>query len=173
MNTVESIIKEELGKTLVDLVVKELKGWAKKELNYLRYALNTPVLIPVTEKLYVFSDYTIQIVDDFSHIVKKDGKFIHNFINKKAAILYIALEKTRNFVISHELLERDKITSKMHNELLFYTSKLTHYKKVDNFKKELWLSRYLESRAQYNQSKRELEKTISNAKYMKIWDKIL
>lgn len=173
MNKVESAIKEELGKTLIDLVIKDIKRWAKKEINYLRYALNVPVVIPVNNQLYIVNDYTIQIEDDTNHIVKKDGKLIHNFLNKKAAILYVVLEKTRNFTSSTELLERDKIAAKMHSEMAFYTKKISNNTKTDNFKRELWISRYLESRVQYKQAKRELEKTISNAKYMKIWDKIL
>lgn len=173
MNKVESIIKEELGKTLIDLVIKDIKGWAKKEINYLRYALNIPVLIPINNQLYVVSNYTIQIFDDTNHIVKKDGKLIHNFLNKKAAILYVVLEKTRNFQLATELLERDKIAAKMHSEITFYTKKISIRTSEDNFKKELWIARYLESRAQYKIARRELEKTISNAKYMKIWDKIL
>jgi len=173
MNKVESIIKEELGKTLVNLAVREIKGWAKKELNYLRYALNVPVVIPVNDQHFVIDEYTIFIKDDHNHIVKKEGKLIHNFINKKAAIIYIVLEKTRNYFIAYELIERDKIAGKMYNELMLYTSKLTNRKPYDTFQKELWISRYLESKAQYSQAKRELEKSISNAKYMKIWDKIL
>jgi hypothetical protein len=173
MNKVESIIKEELGKTLVDLAIKEIRGWAKKELNYLRYALNIPVVIPVNNQHYVIDEYTIYITDDYNHIVKKEGKLIHNFFNKKAAIIYIVLEKTRNYSMAQELTERDKIAGKMFNEFMFYSSKLTSGRPQDTFQKELWISRYLESKAQYSQSKRELEKTISNAKYMKIWDKIL
>jgi hypothetical protein len=173
MNKVESIIKEELGKTLIDLAVREIKGWAKKELNYLRYALNVPVVIPVSNQHYVIDEYTIHIKDDHNHIVKKEGNLIHNFLNKKAAIIYIVLEKTRNYSIAQELMERDKTAGKMHNELMFYSSKLTSKTPHDTFQRELWISRYLESKAQYNQAKRELEKSISNAKYMKIWDKIL
>lgn len=173
MNTVESIIKEELGKTLVDIVIKDIKGWAKKEINYLRYALSIPVVIPINDKLFVVNEYTIQIIDDTNHIVKKDGKLVHNFLNKKAAMLYVVLEKTRNFTLSNELLTRDKIAAKMHSEITFYTKKISNKTAEDNFKRELWISRYLESRAQYHLAKRELEKTISNAKYMKIWDKIL
>lgn len=173
MNKVESAIKEELGRTLVNLAVRDIKRWAKKEVNYLRYALNIPVLIPVNNQLYIVNEYTIQIENDTNHIVRKEGQFIHNFLNKKAAILYVVLEKTKNYTSSNELLQRDKIAAKMHSEIQFYTKKLTNNLTKDTFKKELWISRYLESKVQYNQAKRELEKTISNAKYMKIWDKIL
>lgn len=173
MNKVESIIKEELGKTLVDLVIKDIRNWAKKEVNYLRYALNVPVMLPVSNQLYVINEYTINITNDTNHVVKREGKLIHNFLNKKAAILYVALEKTRNYTLSQELLNKDKIAGKMHNELYFYGNKITNFKQIDNFKKELWISRYAESRAQYQRAKRDLEKTIANAKYIKIWDKIL
>jgi hypothetical protein len=77
------------------------------------------------------------------------------------------------YKLSQELLNNDKKASKFFNELTFYTEKFKKNKNKELSKKELHISRYLESKAQFNLAKSELEKSIRHAKYIKIWDKIL
>jgi hypothetical protein len=173
MNKVESIIKEELGQTLVDLAVKEIKAWAKKELNYLRYALDYPVFVQLNSNTLVVGKFNVITKNEYNHIVKQENKIIHNFYSKKAAILFCTLDRLNYDKISRDLLERDKKVAKFHDELEMYTAKLKQKKSTENFKRDLWISRYLESKAQFRVALTELKKTIRNAKYMKIWDKIL
>lgn len=173
MNKVESLIKEELGKTIIDLALREIKTWAKKELNYLRYTLDYKVVIPVNKKSYLIGNHLILFKDKYSYLLKRDNKLIHNFYNKKAAILYVILERTGKYKFAKELLEQDKKVRNYYFDLTFYTNKLTKKSKKDFFKKDLFMSRYLESKAQYKQALKDLEKSISNAKYMKVWDRIL
>jgi hypothetical protein len=173
MNKVESIIKKELGQTLVDLAVKEIKAWAKKELNYLRYALDYPVFVQLNSNQLIVGKYRVISKNEFAHLVKLENKIIHNFYSKKAAILFCALDRLNYDKISRDLLERDKKVAKFYDELEMYTDKLKQRKSAEHFKIDLWMSRYLESKAQYKVALSELKKTIRNAKYMKIWDKIL
>jgi hypothetical protein len=172
MNTVESLIKDELGRTIVDLAVREIKSWAKAELNYLRYALDYKVVIPINKKTYAIGNYVIIFKDKKNYFLKKENKLIHNFYNKKAAILYVIFEKTRKYNLARDILEKDKTVSNYYYNLNFFKDKLTQ-KSINFFKKDLYMSRYLESNAQYNHALKDLEKSISNAKYMKVWDRIL
>lgn len=172
MNKVESHIKEELGKTIIDLAVKHIKHWAKKEINYIRYALDYPLIIPVSEKKLVIAGHVILLDLQHNNIVYKDSKLIHNFVSKKAAILFCVFEKLNNFQKANEILHLDKKVGTLYDDLSLFKTKLSE-SKIDNFKRELYLARYNDTKLKFYTYKRELEKSINNAKYMKIWDKIL
>lgn len=173
MNKVESIIKEEIGQTIVNLAIKEIKLWATKELNYLRYSLNKPLIFPINEKNWLIGNFIIKAVDTYRFEVKKENKLIHIFYSKKAAVLYTIFEKTKNYTAANDILTKDKIAAKNYDEYIFYKSKLDGKSKIDPFKYQLWQARYQNSKFQLAAAQRDLTKTISNAKYMKIWDKLL
>lgn len=172
MNKVESIIKEELGKAIIDVAVKQIKTWAKKELNLLKFALDYPLIIPINQTKFIIDTFTISVESKNCVIVTKDNKLIHNFYSKKAAIFYCIFEKLCHYNLAFDVLNRDKKVAQVHDDLQFYSTKLTS-KKYDSFKKELYYLRYLDSKIKMQTYQRDLEKTITNAKYMKIWEKIL
>lgn len=174
MNTVESIIKEELGKAIINLAVRDIKSWARKELNVLRQQTTYPVILSTDGKKIIIGNYTIEIVNDNCNTVIYDSHKIHTFYSKKAALLYCLHEKLGQLNKSLEILSIDKKVSQVYYDLAFYSAKLINKtSKLDTFKKQLYYSRYFEAKIKYQNYKRELEKTIANAKYIKIWDKIL
>lgn len=172
MSKVESIIKEELGKAIVEVAVKQIKTWAKKELNLLKFALDYPLIIPLNNTKFVVDTFTIIIENKHCVAVLNDKTLIHNFYSKKAAILYCLFERLGYYGLGFDILNRDKKVAQVHDDLQFYTKKITN-KKCDAFKKELYYLRYLDSKIKMLTYTRDLEKTITNAKYMKIWEKIL
>ena len=172
MNKAELIIKEELGKALINLAVGHIKLWAKKELKSLKHTLDYPLILAVNDKKISVDKFIILFDHDHSFQVRKDNTLIHNFYSKKAAILYCVFEKMNKFTVSSEILDRDKKVAQVYHDLEFFTKKLAT-KNLDDFKKELYYFRYLDSKIKIHTYKRDLEKTLSNAKYMKIWDKIL
>jgi len=172
MNKVESIIKEELGKAIIDVAVRQIQTWAKKELNLLKFALDYPLIIPLNETKFIIDNFIINIENQHCIVVTKDKKLIHNFYSKKAAVLYCFFEKLGYYNLGFDILNRDKKVAKVHDDLKFYIQKLTS-KKVDTFKKTLYYLKYLDSKIKMQTYNRDLEKIITNAKYMKIWEKIL
>lgn len=173
MNTVESIIKEELGKTLVDIALKKIKSWAKKELDYIRHAIDYPVCMPINESVWVIGDFTIYLLENHRYMLKRDNKEIHIFYSKKAVVLYAVFEKLHSFSIADDILRKDKVVAKLFDDLEFYTAKIMKSNGADQFKKQLWQSRYFHIKLQFVAAKRDLEKTLESAKYNKIWEKIL
>ena len=174
MKTVESTIKEELGRAIINIAVRDIKTWAKKELNFLRQQTKYPVILSTDNKLIIVGYYTIEIKDEHSNLVFYEKNQIHSFYSKKAALLYCLYEKFKQLNKSLEILYLDKKVSQMYNDMHFYADKLSNKSlRIDEFKKQLYYSRYYDAKIKYQTYKRELEKTITNAKYIKIWDKIL
>jgi len=172
MNKVESIIKEELGKTLIDLTVKHVKDWVKKELKYCKYTSKTIIIFPLNNKNTLIGNFLLTELDNSIFEVKKEHKKIHEFYNQKAAILYCIFENLKKFDISFEILCLDNKVGASYKDLEFYKIKI-HSKQNDLFKRQLYISRYNQSKSNFESYSRELKKCLTNAKYMKIWDKIL
>jgi hypothetical protein len=172
MKTAVSYTNEELGKILVNLAIHKINHWAKSELNYVRHALEKPLLIPISNNLWVIGDYVIQNIDSHRFKVTKNKITIHTFYSKRAAIFYAALSKVKQYKIADKLLDADIKVARLYDECEFYSNKITSKQKKDNFKLTLWSNRYLNFKMQLHPAKNDLEKTIRSAKYMKIWESL-
>lgn len=173
MKTAESHIKEKIGKFVVDYAISQVNHWAKQEINYIRHALDYPVVVPINDKHWVIGTYHIKTLGTHRYRVSTDGKEIHTFYSKKAAVFYVVLTRMQLYKTADGIIDEDRLVAKYHDELELYASKLVNSKKADNFKYQLWQTRYLETKSQFASSKIELEKRLNSAKYMKIWEKIL
>lgn len=172
MKTAESLLKEKIGKFVVDYAIDHVNQWAKQELNYVRYALDYPVVVPVN-KNWVIGKFYVKNIGPHRYHVSADGKEIHTFYSKQAAIFYAVFTKVKCYKTADTLLEKDQLTAKLFDEFERYGKKLVNSKKADNFKYQLWQTRYLESKSRLAVAKEDLEKKLISAKYNKIWDKIL
>jgi hypothetical protein len=173
MKTAESHIKNEIGKLIVDLALSKVNIWAKKELNYIRFALNYPIVMPINSNLWVIGDYIIKNVGQHRYKVTQDNKIIHTFYSRPAAVLYAALSKMRYYKTADGLLNADIDVARIYDELEFYTFKLTSKNKKDPFKTQLWQARYNDYKLRFNPAREELEKRILSAKYIKIWETLI
>lgn len=173
MKTVESYTKEELGKILVDFALLKINHWAKSELNYIRYSLNKPLLIPINDNLWVIGEYVIYNIDNHKYKVLKDKILIHTFYSKKAAVLYAAFNKIKNYKTADKILHADTKVSRLHDECEFFYRKINSKGRKDSFRLDLWLNRYKDYKMQLVPAKIDLEKTLGSAKYMKIWETLL
>lgn len=172
MKTAGSYTNDELGKILVNLAIDKINHWAKSEINYIRHALEKPVLIPISDNLWVIGNYAIHTIDNHRFKVTKDKITIHTFYSKKAAVFYAALDKAKQYKIADKLLEADTRVSRLYDECEFYSKKIAANRKKDNFKLELWSNRYQNFKMQLHPAKNDLEKTLRSAKYMKIWESL-
>ena len=173
MKTAESFIKKEIGKLIVDLAIAKVNHWAKSELNYIRFALDQPVVIPISNTLWVIGGFYIKHLGPHQYKVSQDSTLVHIFYNKQAAVLYAALTKAHYFKTADSILAADREVAKLSDELEFYSKKLTSKSKKDPFKRQLWYTKYNDLKLKYIPAKEELEKRISSAKYIKIWDKLI
>lgn len=171
MKTAESHIKEEVGKLLIDLVITGFRQWAKNEVNYIRYALNYPAILPINEKTFVIGNFRIENAGSHCYKVSKDKTHIHTFFNKKAAIFFCVFTKIKYFRLADNILAKDIAVSKLYDDIQFFQSKATTT--TDSFKRQLWQSRLSELSSKFGLAVRELDKILISARYNKIWSTIV
>lgn len=169
-----SSIKNDLGKFIITLALDRVDKWARKELAIIRHIEDTPFCIPLSHNSWLVGSYEIHQLDPHAFKVAQGDKAIHVFYSKQSAIFYTVFSKQHYYKMADKLLTKDQKVGKHYNDLNFYTKKLKTFKKSNNdFKYQLYYSRYLEAKSMFNLSLEDLEKTLSLAKYYKIWDKIL
>ena len=173
MKTTESFTREDLGKIIVNIAMSRLDRWAAAEVNYLRYALNRPVVIPLSDKHWVIGNFNIKNIGQHRYTVIEESRTVHVFYSKQAAVLYAALTKVKNYKLADLILNEDQVAAKLYDELEFYTKKLQNKPGNDSFKYQLWQTRYNETKFKFAAARQELAKTLESAKYSKIWDNIL
>jgi hypothetical protein len=173
MKTAESLIKDEIGKTLIDLAIHKINHWARSELNYIRYVLDKPILIPINNKLWIIGNYAIQHIDTHKYKVTRDKEIVHTFYSKQAAVFYTALTKIKQYRLADGLLYADIKVARLYDECEFYSKKINSPGKKDSFKLDLWLSRYNNVRMKLSPARNDLEKRITSAKYIKIWETLI
>ena len=167
-----SSTKSDLGKLLVNLAINKVEHWAQREFNNIRNSNKFPICIQLTDKSWIIGNYELHQLGPHKWRVVQDEKDIHTFYSKIAAIYYAIFCKLHYFKTADNLLNHDSKVGKYCNDYEFYGARLKSTK-IDNFKYHLFLSRYLEAKSKFDLSRIELEKTLQNAKYNKIWDNIL
>mgnify|MGYP003349551420 CR=1 FL=1 len=174
MKTAESSIKNDLGKFLVELAIHRISTWATKEINNIRYDENFPICLQVTNKSWAIGNFLIKNNGTHCWSLHNDGKFIHNFYSKQAAMYYAIFERMKLYNSADTLLSADQDLVFANADFDFFTAKVTKIdKNTTDFNAQLWRSRYIESRSKFILARQELEKRLLSAKYNKIWDRIL
>lgn len=174
MKTAESSIKSDLGKFLIELAIHKIDSWAQHEFNQARYNTKFPACIQTSAKSWVIGDFKIKQNKGQFWTVTYDDKFVHNFYSKQAAMYYALFERMKLYSNSEKLLKADADLLRTMFDYEFYTAKLGNINRnTDQFKAQLWRSRYLETKSKYRTARQELEKRLISAKYNKVWDQIL
>lgn len=168
---VDSYSKEQLGRQLVKLALSKLDYWTLRELgSYERNDVKI-LLLPIGKKSWLVGNHKIFYKKNGSYSVIKDKKNVHDFRFKKAAFFYAILEKKHKFQISNAILQNDQLLGRLLEEQAFVTERLKLYRKKDNIFKEQLLSAKLgELENKLKNTKKELEKNLTLAKYVKVWD---
>lgn len=169
-----SSIKNDLGKFLIDLALHKVENWATKEFNSLRHNTDFPVCVPLDNNSWCVGPYIIKNQGPNKWEVSIDSRFIHTFYSKQAAMFYAVFDKLQYYKTADKILNQDAKVAKVFTDIEIYGTKLKNPKVLkDPFKNQLYTSRFLEAKSMFSLHKSELEKTLTSAKYNKIWDRIL
>jgi hypothetical protein len=169
-----SSIKSELGKFIVDAGVHKVDTWAQSAFNNIRHDGEFPLCIPLTQNSWVIGPYELHNLGSHKWQIIQGDKAIHTFYSKQAAVFYAVLSKLHKYKTADNILLQDGKVAKCLNDVEIYTSKLQQQRvKQDAFRYQLYTSKYMEAKSSFDMHKLELEKTLTSAKYMKIWEKIL
>jgi hypothetical protein len=168
----ESSTKEQIGKKIVETAVKQLDAWVYKELEKLKHG-KFPVCLYFDDKTLYVGGLFIKSVMQNMYQVYDNEKTIHVFYSKHAAVLYALLIYVKYIKVANDILNSDIQVAKNYDDTQYYKkmlSKLLKDKTSDNY--SIIKDKLHESQHRYKFNVEELEKIVTNAKYMKVWEKL-
>lgn len=164
--------KEQIGKNLIDNTVKKLDDWVYKELEKLKIG-EMPVCLQFDESTLYIGGIFIKTLNKNMYKVYNNEQTIHIFYSKYASILYTLLTHIKYNKLATDILERDKLVAKNFDDIQYY--KKMQAKLIKNKKSEestIIGDKLHEATCRYKINVEELEKNITYAKYMKVWEKL-
>ena len=84
--------------------------------------------------------------------------------------MFCILEKLNFNNLSHQLLQTDNLIYRLSNELIVLKTKNQMYSKKNIDKYFIVNSKLSEVKLKLDQAKKDLEKNLISAKYLKVWD---
>ena len=144
-------------------VQKRISDWAKKELAELRNSPN-PICLQLTNGDFLVGTQKVHKVNDTCWTVDN-----FEFRDKRCAIFYCALAHRSKFLEANSIRKLDTLVGKLEEDKLFFRYKLDKAHLLnDQFRIDLFGSRYDDSKKKLVQSKEQLEKIITQAKYLQV-----
>lgn len=136
--------------------LKKIYDWTSKELNTLRKESRIPVISKLPNGDYRVASYLVECKD--GHWAA-DGQI---FFDRRSAIFYCALLHSNNFKSADDLQKMDAEVGRLEFDKSMYRLRLDKaHEDNDQFKIDLYASRYLESKMQYKSAKIELDMAIT------------
>jgi hypothetical protein len=155
---------DNLPKSITNYGYQRVSEWTKRELAELQVNSDLPLAIPLTNGGYMVGTFKIEKVSASCWQVNDIS-----FTNKSAAIYYCAMTHMLQFNAADELCETDQRVSRFELDKNLFRYRLDNaHTEGDQFKIDLFSSRYEQAKQQLVYAKQELEKIIQKAKYNKI-----
>lgn len=152
-----------------DLGTKYIKHWTEKELKQFR---TQPVVIPVGAHGFFLGQFRITGVHPACWAVEKiDGRHIHDFTSKSAAITYCISEVKQRYEEAQTLLDLDTQLGRLDLDIINYEHTLSTTQ--DLVKSAVVLNRCIDAKIQRRQLLNILKKTLNSAKYLNFGNKPL
>jgi hypothetical protein len=157
--------------TMAHVMVGFLDHWTKKELAELSRA-NTVVCLQISKDHYKIGQfYLSRITDAAWNVSDQYNEHVHEFYSKQAAVFYCLFETSGKYPSANELLVLDRQLKKLKQEIdLYYEHLKKAVENKDEWKQDLYLARLSDVRPRMEYSRTNLQKTISHAKYSKVWE---
>ena len=148
--------------TFAEFGTKYIKRWTEQELKQYR---TQPVVIPVGDHGFFVGYFRITGVHPACWAVEKiDGRHIHDFTSKAAAILYCIDEVRQKYEAAQTLLDLDTKLGRLELDIVQYKHTLSITQ--DLVKSTVVLNRCIDAKIQRQQILNILKKTLNSAKYL-------
>lgn len=163
--------KEELGKKVVADVMREIENWANKELKYISYKYKSPICLPIGKNTWLAGRYKIVRSKKKQYSLYSDSNLIHKFCIKQSAFLYATMDKLQRYELGTRILNSDRVYGLLQEELEILIEKHKNYtNKKNSFKLTLIEAKLSQAQRKMTAARRDLEKNLIQAKYVKVWD---
>lgn len=162
MTKVKSPTQEKSDKKVVEYGLQRVSEWTKKELAELQKTSKTPIAIELANGDYQVATFKVVKVSTLCWKVDE-----LEFTDKRSAIFYCSLSHLQKYSEARELYALDGIVGKLDNDKSMFRVKLDRaHETGDQFKIDLFSSRYEDVKIRLHRAKQDLEKIITRAKYL-------
>jgi hypothetical protein len=148
--------------TVVKYGLQRVTDWTRHELAELQKTSKLPICVELTSGDYLVATYLVEKLAD-------GGWKVDNieFNDKRCAIFYCALTHLSKFKDADDMMRIDKRIGDLESDKQLFRDKLdkAHLAK-DQFRIDLFSSRFDQSKGKLALAKLDLEKTILRAKYI-------
>lgn len=155
--------------TATELASELIKHWARDEANRILSA--EPVIVQFKGG-YKVGKFTVTN-QSLAHWIVTDqfGDKKIDFAEKRAAVLYCILFQLNKYNQAQNLLAQDQTYAKLHNDFIYYEHCIRRAaKRKDMFTVDVTVARREDTKHKLEIAKNDLQKTLTRAKYIKIWD---
>lgn len=162
---------DQLGKLLVNLALHQLESWGHQELQKLKQNSRFPICLEIKPNHWIIGNKSIKLVQDHCWQVYKDDRHIHDFYSRQAAFFWAIFETQGEWKIAQQILNADRKTAKYCDEQHLFNHRLSRER--NQHKRAVLAMRLENAKREFEAGKKELDKSLKNAKYHNIWDNLL
>jgi hypothetical protein len=157
--------------TVTDLVTGYVKHWAKEEAQRLLHTEKVPIIVP-TKTGYKVGKFTLtKQPADYWVVTDINGERPIDFAEKQSAVLYCISYQLNKFTTAHDILTKDQAFAKLNTDYMYYEHCIRQaVKRQDMFTVDMLRARSHDTKCKLDYARNELQKSLNQAKYIKIWD---
>jgi chaperonin cofactor prefoldin len=164
MTPAKSTTKNEL----VEFDLEKIRRFTEQELE--RLANNPlPFCYQIGADVLMVGKYKVIKINDKCWQVTQQNQQIFDFFSRKDAIFYCIAMHKKNLDLANSIKNNDSTLGKLESDAIMYRYR---YKKAhasnNDWEIELYSNRYEDTMAKIEQVKKELQKSINSAKYIKV-----
>ena len=153
---------EQAQRAFAEFGTKYIKNWTEQELKQFR---TQPVVIPVGDHGFFVGSFRITGVHTACWAVEKiDGRHIHDFTSKSAAVIYCISEVRQKYEAAQTLLDLDTKLGRLDLDIVHYEHTLSNTQ--DLVRSAAVLNRCMDAKIQRRHLLNILKKTLNSAKYL-------
>jgi len=168
MKTEKFYTKRKLDNGLIG-VIKHIRDFTYTELYDILSKSKDPLVYSISQNEYVLGRYCVVNNNNSWTVMTFLGDVEYSFYNKDAALLYALMLMMNRIKLATKIAANDTLVSYSKVEMDLYREKIASAgKQGDMFKQELYAAKHDNSKFKYILAKKDLEKTLRLAKYLKL-----
>jgi len=162
------IIDKSTVEQAVQLAVKQVNRWTKKELAQILIRQNkktSPLIIPIGSG-FIIGKFALKPIGHSWQVLNRYNDIELTFINRTNAMFYAVLTQIGKTIEADSIQDYDSTINRLTIEAERFKYRLEQAAKKKNYVSyDIYSSRYYETMAQLSNSQFLLEKTLKSAKY--------
>ncbi len=160
-----------LAEVTANVMAHFLDHWTKQEIENL--GCNESLLcLELQNGVYRIGKYFLAHQDsDLWQVNNEHGEYVHKFYSKQAAVFYCLYDTRHKYNQARELLFGDQRLFSLKTQIdQYYVLLKKAIERKDEWRQDLYLARLSHTRPLFADARDRLQKTITYAKYSKIWE---